>query len=377
MSYSKGKNPASTPTEKTTRVLIIGSELESPARTLEAGMFAVLENGLSDDCFELRGLSIQVRLRKEAYDHIRPVRGPQRGPIWYRKPIYALRLWQAVGREIRKGVEVVHFVWVGFPLLFRLIQWRFHSAGARSVCTVLNRHAPLARYRNSHKLIAHSPYVRKRLIAIGCKEADVLLLPPPVDTTHYFPRNVAPKPYFVFASGPRTPAQIEERGVRLLFQAFGRLQADGNPVKLIFLNRWPEGEGLLRKIAREFGATNVSIVSGDDLDVGELIGQSSGAILPYALQRVGDVPLSGIEALACGRPVITTRETGLADFLSGSIAGEVVPADPNALADAIAKVASDASDRAKSARALFERIYTQDFVGTVRSVYCVLSRIQV
>lgn len=289
--------------------------------------------------------------------------------MWFRKPVYAFNLVRAVEAEIDRGVDVVHFVWVGFPVLFGILQRRFHKAGARSVTTLLNRYARPERYIRSDRLIAHSPAVRDRLMASGYAESRITLLPPPIDDTRYFPRDTNPEPYFVFASGPRTRAQVEERGVLLMYRAFAKLKANGETARLVFLNRWPAGEQYLKKLADGTGATNVDIVSGQGLDVAELIASSSGVIIPYCKEVIGDVPVSGIEALACGRPVIATRECGISDYLAGTRAGKVIDASVDALGDAVSALARDAAMRREAARTLYESMYAADFVSTMHGVY--------
>lgn len=61
-------------------------------------------------------------------------------------------------------------------------------------------------------------------------------------------------------------------------------------------------------------------------------------------------PLSAIEAMAAGVPVVGTAVGGLVDLLSEGRGFLVPPRDPTALADAISRLASDTAARADTAR---------------------------
>jgi len=147
------------------------------------------------------------------------------------------------------------------------------------------------------------------------------------------------------------------------------LDARGEKARLVFLNRWPAGEEYLKRLADEAGAANVDIVSGQGMDIAELIASSSGVIIPYCNEVIGDVPVSAIEALACGRPVIATRETGISDYLAGTQAGQVIDSTDDALAGAVSTFTHDAALRKHAARSLYERMYQTDFVSSMRDIY--------
>lgn len=60
--------------------------------------------------------------------------------------------------------------------------------------------------------------------------------------------------------------------------------------------------------------------------------------------RDDNFPMSGLEALAAGRPIVCTRDVGLAEIISGSDAGSVVATDdPSALAAALRPYLEDAA----------------------------------
>jgi glycosyltransferase involved in cell wall biosynthesis len=89
-------------------------------------------------------------------------------------------------------------------------------------------------------------------------------------------------------------------------------------------------------------------------------------VLPCRRDRDGDmdgIPTVFMEAMATGRPVVSTAISGIPELVRDGVTGLVVPPDdPAALADAIARLAADPALRARlgaAARALVERQHDQ------------------
>jgi glycosyltransferase involved in cell wall biosynthesis len=71
------------------------------------------------------------------------------------------------------------------------------------------------------------------------------------------------------------------------------------------------------------------------------------------------LPRALLEAAACGRPIVTTDVPGCRDFVRTGIEGFVVPPDdPNALADALAKLSIDAELRRTMGRNARARVFS-------------------
>jgi glycosyltransferase involved in cell wall biosynthesis len=85
------------------------------------------------------------------------------------------------------------------------------------------------------------------------------------------------------------------------------------------------------------------------------------------------------EALAAGVPVVAARSGGIPDLLTAPDCGELVPpADPAALAEAMARVARDdryLAGARRAGRALLERLSPEAVAANVEAIYgTVLSR---
>jgi glycosyltransferase involved in cell wall biosynthesis len=150
----------------------------------------------------------------------------------------------------------------------------------------------------------------------------------------------------------------DQKNYALLIEAFG-LMRQTTPCRLVIF-----GEGALRAdLEAQIAAAGLG-------DVVALPGYTTN---PFAVLRAADLfvlsshweglPTVAIEALACGTPVVSTRNsTGVADIISSPEAGELVPCgDAAALAAAMARVLAKSTDRAALPR-LVER-YEADVVA--------------
>jgi glycosyltransferase involved in cell wall biosynthesis len=143
---------------------------------------------------------------------------------------------------------------------------------------------------------------------------------------------------------------IPEKGVFDVVEALAIVR-QRRPCRLIVAGTGPALDHLRRRI------TDLRL--DDDVD---LLGYVSGRQLEQAYRRADvfvlptyhpeGLPLSVMEAMGYGLPIVTTRTRGLADQL---VAGEhalfVAPHDPMGLARAIEQLLDDASLRARMALA--------------------------
>ncbi|WP_312427572.1 glycosyltransferase family 4 protein [Achromobacter sp.] len=155
---------------------------------------------------------------------------------------------------------------------------------------------------------------------------------------------------------------LRERGVPVTMQLVGGLDA-GNPTSATQadVDAWQE-DGCVQAL-------------GERSDVAALYAAAHIAVLPS--YREG-LPKSLIEAAACGRAVVTTDVPGCRDAIEPNVTGLLVPVrDAAALADAIARLAEDATLRqsmGSAGRALAEREFDINQVARVHvALYDALS----
>ena len=142
----------------------------------------------------------------------------------------------------------------------------------------------------------------------------------------------------------------EKKSPDLLLQAFAKLPADleGKPLQLVFAG--PDEGGMraqLEQMAAQLG------VRARMQFAGPIFGGSKWAayrdadvfVLPSQNENFGN---TAAEAVAAGTPVIVTEQCGIAPLLADE-AGLVVPHDPAALSEALARVLGTKETRARLA----------------------------
>lgn len=159
----------------------------------------------------------------------------------------------------------------------------------------------------------------------------------------------------------------EKKGLDTLLDACGVLRDRGVRFELRLFGDGPLREALAAQAAR--------LDLGSRLHLGGAIPQEEVAremraahvfVLPCRCDRSGDmdgIPTVFMEAMATGRPVVSTAISGIPELVRDGETGLVIPPDdPTALADAIVRLAADEGLRlrlGRQARALVERQHDQ------------------
>jgi glycosyltransferase involved in cell wall biosynthesis len=152
---------------------------------------------------------------------------------------------------------------------------------------------------------------------------------------------------------------LPRKGVHELAAAFDALVDGGMDIELTVV-----GGGVpVADITRMFSpaaARRVTVVgSGDESFMAQMMAASDLFVLPSLFEGT---PLTLIEAMWSGLPIVTTRTAGMQDVVTHERTGLLVhPADPRALADAIARLVSDVQLRRSVgtlAHSIASKLYT-------------------
>ena len=161
---------------------------------------------------------------------------------------------------------------------------------------------------------------------------------------------------------------LRDKGVWEFVEAARLLRARGVPVTMRLVGGVDAGNPTSATPAEVEAWQREGCVEalGERSDVPQLYAASHIAVLPS--YREG-LPKSLIEAAACGRAVVTTDVPGCRDAIDPDKTGLLVPVrDPRALADAIARLAGDATLRqamGTAGRALAEREFNIERVARI------------
>ena len=181
----------------------------------------------------------------------------------------------------------------------------------------------------------------------------------------------APKdqPFTVlFASAPisKNPLSIERRGVDLLIDAAKKLK----DCRFIFLWRNTHYKKL-NQMMIQAGVDNIKVIDHIIPDITHLIIDAHCTILtPDSFDECKPCPTSLIESLACGRPVIVSRQVGIADLIVRENCGIAIEPDIEEVIGGIRRLQENYSLYAKNALQAAENHFSlNQFLNSYTAVY--------
>lgn len=160
-----------------------------------------------------------------------------------------------------------------------------------------------------------------------------------VDTARFAPAPLPPgPPVFLFVG-----RMLRSKGVEDALAAARLLRAQGLPVRLELLGPTDSNpDAIAPELLARWQASGEAVVLGETRDVVPHLHRAHVVVLPTRLRE--GVPRTILEAMACGRPVITTDAPGCRETVADGRSGLVVPAgDVPALARAMGAFVEDPS----------------------------------
>ncbi|MDY6965776.1 MAG: glycosyltransferase family 4 protein [Halobacteriota archaeon] len=249
-------------------------------------------------------------------------------------PIYSLRDLKRLGlREIVCNFNYIFIHLIGAITPRSLIRKRINSLNYMVVLSEANR--------SKLKCFGVDP---KKIVLIPPGIGEFDLISPDEKNVENLRREINPENGLtIIYFGP----SLTLRGTDTLIEAFVRVKNAIPSCKLLILSRLAQNELLdqedhIKAISEKKGVSDsVNIVSGvlKPEAVKEYISAADLVTLPFKIV-ISDVPMSILEAMALGKPVISTNIDGISELLDGH--GVVVePNDSRQLSDAIITLLSD------------------------------------
>jgi glycosyltransferase involved in cell wall biosynthesis len=276
----------------------------------------------------------------------------------------AVAIWRLCRRE-RYDVIQVHW-----PLPHALFGWVGRRAGGAAVVTTFygvelrwtKSAMPFLKWflaraaRRADAVVAISSYTAREVAELA-PEVPIRVIP----YTVTLPPSTAPRPDRR-SGGPRllfVGRLVERKGVAYLLEALARLP-DRLSARLTVVGDGPERAALSDLVARLGLGERVELcgwISKEDLR--EAYARATIFVLPAIVDRRGDTEGLGVvllEAMNERVPVIASAVGGITDIVQAEETGLLVPpADPDALAAAVVRLADDPA----LATRLSERAYEQ------------------
>lgn len=137
---------------------------------------------------------------------------------------------------------------------------------------------------------------------------------------------------------------IRRKGADVLLRAFATVRAAA-PARLVLAGDGPE-RGALQDLARSLGVADATVFAGEVARPERLL--RSGFDVTVLAAREESLPLSLLEAAACGAAIVCTAVGGNVEVVTDGETGLVVPPDdPTTLAAALVRMARDPALRTR------------------------------
>jgi len=316
---------------------------------------------------------------KIAAEGFRPHHIPfARGRLSLPASLATIRALRRLHRELR--TDIVHHVSLQPTVLGQVatrgldigsvnaltgLGFAFASATAKAALVRTALRAVLRRLLNRPRtvVIVQNDDDRRALRRLGIRDDHIgLIAGSGVDIRRFRPLPEPDGPFTVAFVG----RLLEDKGIRILVEAHRILRARGLAVRLLIAGL-PDAANPASISPREVGDWDIEPGIhwlGHVKDISTVWAEAHVAVLP---SRREGLPLSLLEAAACGRALIATDAPGCRDVVRPGTTGLLTPLDDAAaLADAIAWMDSHPDDRRRfgaAARTMAEQEYAAGLIG--------------
>lgn len=294
--------------------------------------------------------------------------------------------WQDYGalrRVLRgRGIDVLHAHWSTDMIVPPFAGLREHVP-----VRILSRHMPYP-FKNRigswlysqvlfTRLVTVSDSVRRTMLASGVPAGKVEVIHHGTDVEAFVQTTQPPRLIRESLGIPDDSLAVgiagriaPEKGHKVLLEAAARL-GDRYPLRFVVIGDGPF-ESAVRESVRALHLEDRVVFAGFRGDVNDVINAMDIMTLP----STWDEPCAAVvqQAMALARPVIGTRAGGTPEMiLDGETGFLVPPADPTALADALARLAGDAFLRQRlgaAGRVRVEALFTlQAMTDKIEALY--------
>lgn len=251
-------------------------------------------------------------------------------------------LLRVVGPFIESVFDINHFYSEVSP-------WTFFRSVRRKpiVLTIASEKGGLFRdfLERCSAIVVQTEGMRRRLEEIGVNHKRITLIYPGVDLHRFIPAKCKPSGKAVtilLATFPRTTEEMEARGINFLLLA-ARHCPDIN-FRLIG-RPWGHGESAAATVRSLIGKAelrNVELIASFQGDMASVYHTSDFTVIPYTRPDGGkECPLSLVESMACGIPVLISNQAPLSSFIQKEGAGRVFNLDPRSFAEVVDQACAD------------------------------------
>ena len=253
-------------------------------------------------------------------------------------------------------LKIPHLVWCASTLNDDRVERRHAMPALRRwvdnlVIDPIQRNMEQRVLTGDAKFMAVSRYALDTLVKVGGKRSQFDVMPVPVDTDVFSPGT--PIKGRIGMAGRHTDPR---KNVNLLIEAIGILRRKNIDVELHLTGEAvsPTVDYIMHK-----GLSDCVRFTGwiDDEDLPDYFRALDVFVFSSIKEGLG---ISGVQAIASGVPVVSTRCGGAEDYVIDDLTGYLTDMDPEQMADAIARILNNPSERQRlggNARALASENY--------------------
>jgi colanic acid/amylovoran biosynthesis glycosyltransferase len=258
----------------------------------------------------------------------------------------------------------------------RPVTWSFTVHGYHEF-TAEERYGIADKVRDADLVVGVSDYTRSQLMRLTEPEhwSKIHTVHCGIDLARftYAPRPTPNEPPIVVTVGRLSP----EKGQLVLLDAVRILRDRGIDVRARIVGGGPSAESLAARSAALGIADRVEFTGAIAPD--QVAAELDAADVFCLASFAEGIPVSVMEALARGLPVVTTYVGGVAELVEDGVTGCIVPAGrPDRVADAIGRLVQDASLRARVSEQGRQRVVQEHDLtrttATLRSLFGQLRR---
>lgn len=245
----------------------------------------------------------------------------------------------------------------------------FHGYDMSRYLVTTGPHAYERLFEEGELFLPVSEFWRSRLVALGCPPEKIAVHRMGIALSQF------PLPRRRVARGDdgvrllSVSRLVEKKGLEYAIRAVAALRAGTDrSVEYRILGDGPL-RGRLETLVRELGVDDIVKLVGasDQAGVRAAMRGTDIFVAPSVVAEDGDmegIPVSIMEAMACGLPVVSTIHSGIPELVRDKVSGYLVPErDPDALSRALRRLVEDPRLRRKmgmAGRGVVERSYDLD-----------------
>lgn len=219
-------------------------------------------------------------------------------------------------------------------------------------------------------IIIQSEAQKDDLISQGIPPEKIKVILPPVDLKKFYYQKAEGKFTILNASCPTKVIDLGKRGIPLLLKSAATIK--GSKIKLLWRKGWKEAEDALKRKHCQNIPSSVEVWAGIIQDMNEEYATVHCTIIPY-LKRdpyLKVIPISVIESLAAGKPVLVSSETGIAPIIEREQCGVVFQPTKEGLLQAVDTLKKNYQAYQKNCRKTAEGYFSEEkFIQEHHKIY--------